>query len=218
MKIYNYDRETKEFLNESKASINPLEKGKFLIPSNATDIKPLIIKDKFAICFNEKLKKWEYIEDNRNKTVYDITSKVESKINYLGVLEDGFTLLKPKEFDKWKVSKWVKDVEIIRDKKLQFIKLMSKIEKNIEYNGVSYYGGVASGNLIFGAVTLAKNLLEENITITSVDDNENKLSVDETMELVNLIFIDCRTRFLKYKKLKNIIKIATIKELELLEG
>lgn len=80
MKIYNYDRDTKEFLNESEAKENPLEKDKFLTPANATDKKPLISKVDFAICFNVVNNAWEYVEDNRDKTYYLNGEKVEFKL------------------------------------------------------------------------------------------------------------------------------------------
>lgn len=88
MKIYNYNKETKEFTTSTNATENPLEKGKYLIPANATDKEPLEPKDGFAVCFNEKNKEWEYIEDNRG-IAYNIREKVI--IDYLGKLKDGIT-------------------------------------------------------------------------------------------------------------------------------
>ena len=111
MNIYNYLKETNEFLEMSEAIENPKEEGKFLIPANATSIKALDAKDGFAICFNETKKEWEYKEDNRGKTVYSTTDKTESKIDYLGAIKDGFTLLKPTEFDKWITEKWVENID-----------------------------------------------------------------------------------------------------------
>ena len=74
---------------------------------HTTDIKPLEPKVSFTVCFDKD--KWIYKEDNRNKTVYDITNKTESKVDYLGVIKDGFTLLKPSQFDKWNGTSWVID-------------------------------------------------------------------------------------------------------------
>jgi len=109
MKVYNYDKNTKEFLSTSDAAVNPLDKDSFLIPANATTIKPLETKKGFTICFNDD--KWEYVEDNRNKTVYSIEDKTESLVDYLGAIKDGFTLLVPAQFDKWEVDKWVEDTK-----------------------------------------------------------------------------------------------------------
>lgn len=80
MKIYNYDKETKEFTTQSIATANPLEKGKYLIPANATTKEPIAPKDGFAICFDEVKKEWEYIEDNRGNIYYSTLSPLGDKI------------------------------------------------------------------------------------------------------------------------------------------
>ena len=86
MKIYNYNNETREFSTESLATENPLEKGKFLIPANATIGEPLSFKEGFAVCFEAD--KWIYVEDNRGKA-FNIRKEVN--IDYLGTLKDGIT-------------------------------------------------------------------------------------------------------------------------------
>ena len=69
MNIYNYDKDSKELISQSVASINPLEVGKFLVPANATTKEPLETKDGFAVCFKED--EWVYVVDNRDKTYYE---------------------------------------------------------------------------------------------------------------------------------------------------
>lgn len=70
MIIYNYDRNTKEFINESVASINPLESEKqkkevYLIPANSTTKNPPKVKKKYVLIFDEEKNKWNQIPDNR---------------------------------------------------------------------------------------------------------------------------------------------------------
>jgi hypothetical protein len=65
MQVYHYDEETKEFLYEEKAYIDPLEtelKGKdiFLLPANATFLEPLSKKEGFKVVFDGE--KWKYAE------------------------------------------------------------------------------------------------------------------------------------------------------------
>ena len=103
-KIYRYDITTKEFIQELEIN----EAYGTNLPFTTT-IKPLAKKEGFAICFNGT--KWEYVEDNRNTVVYNKETKQESKIDYLGKINDDVTTLKPEQFDKWdyKTNSWVCD-------------------------------------------------------------------------------------------------------------
>ena len=104
MIVYKYDIQTKEFLQELEIN----EAYGTNLPFTTT-IKPLAKKDGFEVCFNGT--KWEYIEDNRNKTVYNKETKQESKIDYLGKIKKDVTISKPEQFDKWdyEINSWVCD-------------------------------------------------------------------------------------------------------------
>ena len=103
-KIYRYDITTKEFLQELEIN----EAYGTNLPFTTT-VKPPAKKEGFAVCFNGT--KWEYVEDNRNKTVYVKATKQESKIDYLGKIKDDATVLKPEQFDKWdyETNSWILD-------------------------------------------------------------------------------------------------------------
>lgn len=106
MKVYKYDTQTKEFLQELEIN----EAYGTNLPFTAI-IKPLTKKDGFAVCF--KGTKWEYVEDNRDITIYSKETKQESKISYLGKIKEDETTLKPEQFDKWdyETNSWVEDTE-----------------------------------------------------------------------------------------------------------
>ena len=110
MKVYKYDTQTKEFIQELEIN----EAYGTNLPFTTT-VKPLNKKEGFAVCFNGA--EWEYIEDNRNKTVYNKETKQESKIDYLGVVKDDVTTLKPEQFDKWDYDNnvWILDL-VAKDK------------------------------------------------------------------------------------------------------
>ncbi len=116
MKVYKYDTDTKEFLQEFEIN----EAYGTNLPFTTT-VKPLAKKDGFAICFNGE--KWEYIEDNRDKTVYVKDTKQELKVDYLGEIKDEHTLLIPKQFDEWDYAqdKWVENVEKKETQRVQQI-------------------------------------------------------------------------------------------------
>jgi len=88
MKIYNYNKDTKEFIKETDARQDPLDPSNYLIPGNATTIKPPVIEDGFVNVFSEISNSWIKTEDNRG-VWYRIREEV--KINDLGAIEEGLT-------------------------------------------------------------------------------------------------------------------------------
>lgn len=92
MKIYNYDEVTKEITSESNATPDPLDKGKFLIPRNATPINKLPDKKGFTQWFNESIDEWVYIEDHRGETIHDTDTKNAKQCNYIGPIKENHAL------------------------------------------------------------------------------------------------------------------------------
>jgi len=74
MKIYNYDKQTGELLGGSIARENPLEQGKYLIPSNSTIKEPIVPEDGHVAVFKDD--EWTSVEDIRG-TWYNIREEVE---------------------------------------------------------------------------------------------------------------------------------------------
>lgn len=88
MKIYNYNKDTKEFIKETDARQDPLDSSNYLIPGNATTIKPPVVEDGFVNVFSEISNSWIKTEDNRG-IWYRIREEV--KINDLGSIEEKLT-------------------------------------------------------------------------------------------------------------------------------
>ena len=121
MKIYKYDIQTKEFLEELEIN----EAYGTNLPFTTT-LNPLAKKDGFAICFNDV--KWEYVEDNRDKTIYVKTTKEELKVEYLGKIKDEHTLLIPSQFDEWDYTqnRWIENIEKKETQRIQEIKFKAE--------------------------------------------------------------------------------------------
>lgn len=110
MIFYTYDEKTKEYTGTQNAFIDPLEtkkrgKNVYLVPANATDLKPLETKENQAVIFNGS--EWELIADYRGKTYYVGTEQHEMK--ELGDLPNGATF-EPVEPEK--------TLEELKEKKL----------------------------------------------------------------------------------------------------
>ena len=92
MLVYIYDEETKEFLREEDAFLDPLEtqlKGEdvYLLPANATFEKPLDKEDGKAIVFDGST--WKLVDDNRGK--YTIKDNQMQEITTLDPVEKVLT-------------------------------------------------------------------------------------------------------------------------------
>ena len=136
MKIYNYDKITKEFLGEGVANVSPLEKDKLLIPANATSISNLEAKDGFATCYNEKLKVWEHVVDYRGLDyVQDLTNPIIRKIDFIGKLKENTYLARDlnKKEDGSLYAKYNQDLtpDIDYENNLQIEKVSLALKKAI---------------------------------------------------------------------------------------
>lgn len=113
MKIYHYHSITREYLGEGLADKDPMVDGNWLIPANATNLEPLPRKDGFTIVLNNTKTSWKYVEDNRGKTIYNTTTKESKKVDYLGEIESGCTIIEPtSEFDEWDGDGWAKNLDL----------------------------------------------------------------------------------------------------------
>lgn len=112
LQIYNYHKNTKEFLSESTARLNPLEAHRFLIPANATIIEPPTAEQYEKQIFNNVSKVWFVQADHRGRTVWVKTSTYPHVIGTLGEIPEDYTLLNPSalNFPKWEVDQWVEDL------------------------------------------------------------------------------------------------------------
>jgi len=131
MLIYNYNVNSGELLSYEEADQSPLEEGIFLLPSNATFIKPEGSLGEFqAFCFNSALNVWFIVPDYRGVILY---SKNDKSRVYAALGESldeiNATAVQPtNEYDVWDnvAGSWIysKDLEVLSKK--------SEVDKNIE--------------------------------------------------------------------------------------
>lgn len=129
MKNYYFDNTNKlhPYTHQLDATKNTLP------PDNALRIAPEF-KDGYIPC--EKDGKWVLVEDNREKKVYNIETKETFKIDYIGEIKEGFTLLVPFAYSKWDGEKWVlnedeKNTHIIKQNKAKQNSLINEANDKI---------------------------------------------------------------------------------------
>ncbi|RXK03783.1 hypothetical protein CRV02_00900 [Arcobacter sp. CECT 8989] len=176
MKLYFYDGKTKEYLKEQEVN-----KAFGTSLPNTTEKEPLAAKDGFAVCFDGELNKWEQIEDNRNKTVYETSIKQELKVDYLGAIKAEHTLLVPKEFDKWDdaTKSWVKDTEAVakhvevqaKEQKLKDIEMITATVDTVEYDAHSRGRADLTGVIALANYQFIKALVVSNPEFKTVYDS-----------------------------------------------
>ena len=109
MEWYRFNPETGEYTNKVQCQKNP--KGGYLIPANATPIKPPATGSNKAVVFRDE--QWQFIEDHRGKTVYSKVDKIGLEIKDLGPIPKTHTEQKPDHYDDWDEGKnqWVHNSE-----------------------------------------------------------------------------------------------------------
>lgn len=76
------------------------------LAANAVLDTPLTAKKGFAV--QRVGNKWQYVIDNRGKTVYSTTTKTPLTITELGAIPNGYTPLEPiSDYCEWDGAKWV---------------------------------------------------------------------------------------------------------------
>lgn len=104
--IYNYHKDTKEFLSESLAVPNPMEEG-FIIPANATTKPVPEAQEGFAYVFNTEYNVWQQKADHRGTIVYSTINGQAEIVDYLGDYLDDYTLIAPQTGQIWQNDQWI---------------------------------------------------------------------------------------------------------------
>jgi len=108
--------------NELKPFTHQLEANDdTFAPDNALRIPPEFKKG-FHPC--ESNGEWVLVKDHRDEIVYDIETQESSRVEYLGSIKEGFTLLEPFKFSRWNGKKWVLDEDEQKEFKINQNKML----------------------------------------------------------------------------------------------
>lgn len=126
--IYNVNSNTGEFTSATYQYL-PIGVG---LPAYSYIDAPKSVKEGKAIVRQDS--KWIYPSDYRGQTIYSTETGVESVMQDIGDIPDGYTLLKPNtEFDSWNGKKWLLD----NDKQHQYYIEIASAQKNQLLNEAS---------------------------------------------------------------------------------
>jgi hypothetical protein len=111
MKIYTYNKETGEFIKEREARPNPRALGRYLVPANATKIKPpAFTKNKVAVFIDGA---WVIKSDFRGSyytndgTIVKVVEIDEPRPAGVTIKAPPVSIQKP----KWTGTKWIEDID-----------------------------------------------------------------------------------------------------------
>lgn len=95
------------YVGQTDADLSPeeAENGVYLMPAGCVDVTPPKEKDGFVAKWTSE--EWQYIENHIGKTVYSTATKDSMEISELGVIPEGYTLIKPEnELEEWNGKAW----------------------------------------------------------------------------------------------------------------
>lgn len=190
MKVYNYHPVTKEFLNESEAQLNPVTKEDYIIPANATEIKPLKNKKGFTICFAGN--KWEYKEDHRGEIWYYIPENIQKEIDFIGEIPNTYCSLdskraNPPEGNYWQydsnLDEWVANVPLYKLFVFDSFPSYWDLKQNMPYEFEGYFY-LPSWRDLYTSIYLAlKEGVKQDYTLQDAVGNYIKVDFDSMKKI-----------------------------------
>ena len=211
MIFYIYDEKTKEYTGTQNAFIDPLETKKqgkkvYLVPTNATDKKPLKTKENQTVIFNGT--DWEIVADYRNKTYYIGTEQHEMK--ELGDLPKGATFepVEPeKTLDELKSEKLAELTAITSKFDNQLVNTDMIIKSSL---GFAVNADLRSQNNLRGLIAVGV----EPVNFVIADNSVQSLSLEQLNVLLNECALNGQSLYLqKWEYKEQIEQAKTVEEL-----
>lgn len=209
---YLFDEKTKEFKNEVKAQLDPLESEKagkaiYLLPANATWLKPMP-KDGCVAIWNGET--WDMVEDNRKKEYWlpeDKYGAPAREMKELGQLPEGAMLTAPERtLDEVKAAK-IAELKAERD---------AREVEPITYNGNSYdYDDNARDRINAAIIALDVQGAYTSINWTTADNQDVKVTADDLRCVIAMVAKRSNALHVAYREAKDKVEQAiTVAEVD----
>ncbi len=133
MKLYYYDRGTKEYLGEAVADMDPLESEKqgekvYLIPAHATSTPPPATAINEMTIFDDLSGHWSIVPDYRGEEYFTANGTMK-KIETLGeaLPADAIRIPPPSHYHTWNSAnaRWEADLAFIKKDKIRQLELQT---------------------------------------------------------------------------------------------
>lgn len=171
--IYQCDVTTGEFLYELTAREDPENPGEFLLPAGCIDKQPPKEKPGYVRVWENG--DWVHKIDLRGKYIYSIENKTAGVFSSLGDVPDGYTLLKPKNTDKWDSIKkeWIPDDNLITEHDIEKAKkCIDNLSYLIQRSQIEIIAGTDTDTdktifqNLYNQISLQRKIVNQTITET----------------------------------------------------
>lgn len=194
MKVYMYDKVTKEYIGTTiayKDKVASIKKRQdiFLIPAYTTDIEPPETGENEVAIFYDNC--WKVVPDYRNKTIYNINTREKTVCDTIGELPKGYTL------------KLVERLEDIKDEYLTIMK--NSFIDCVEVVKLK----IPSTELYFTYNSVERLKKEQSTGIVMSRDDNNKIYMLTRQEydvIINYLVVFGQYMYLQKWALENTIK------------
>lgn len=114
--VYNYNRDTGEYLGPETAHESPMEPGVYLLPAHSTEAEPPEADDGHVAVFADGT--WTLVEDHRGEVWYDTATQERHEIKELGIVPETWTPLEPTDREAaWNGTAWEVPFEVLKERK-----------------------------------------------------------------------------------------------------
>ena len=114
--VYNYNRDTGEYLGLETAYESPMEPGVYLLPAHSTETAPPEAGEHQAAVYSDGA--WTLVEDHRGEVWYDTATQERHEIKTLGIVPETWTQIVPTDPESiWNGAAWEVPFDVLKERK-----------------------------------------------------------------------------------------------------